>query len=89
MPVISNVVGLVLCLALLVLWLGARREDRLARERSCRHRWVLESLYDERQLWYRRCELCGKQRPVKHPELEAGRARSHEHRRADRRHPRR
>ena len=77
MRVISNVVGLVLCLALLVLWLGARREDRLALERDCRHRWVVESLYDEGQLWYRRCERCGKQQPVKHPELEASRARSH------------
>ncbi|HEY2788330.1 MAG TPA: hypothetical protein VGI72_02685 [Gaiellales bacterium] len=86
---ISNVVGLFLCLALLVLWLGAKREDRLALERSCRHRWVLESLYDEGQLWYRRCELCGKQQPVKHSELETSRARSHAHRPPERRRPRR
>jgi hypothetical protein len=76
MFVIANVVGLVLCLALLVLWLGARREDRLAMERACHHRWVLESLYNEGQLWHRRCEVCGKQEPVKHPELEASRARA-------------
>jgi hypothetical protein len=87
--VISNVVGLCLCLALLVLWLGARREDRLALERSCRHRWVLESLYDEGQLWYRRCERCGKQQPVKHSELETSRALSHRHLPPERRRPRR
>ena len=61
---LSNIVGLVFCLALLVLWLGARREDRLALERTCRHKWVLESLYDEGRLWHRRCVRCGKQEPV-------------------------
>jgi hypothetical protein len=85
--VISNVVGLVLCLALLVLWLGARREDRLAVERACRHRWVLDSLYEEGRLWYRQCELCGKQEPVRHPELETSRARA-QRRTPDRRGPR-
>jgi hypothetical protein len=85
MPVISDVVGICLCLALLVLWLGAKHEDRLALERDCRHRWVLESLYDEGQLWYRRCERCGKQQPVKHPEL----VRSHRQRPPERRRPRR
>jgi hypothetical protein len=66
---LSNLVGLALCLSLLVLWLGGKREDRLEAERTCRHRWRLESLYDEGQLWYRRCELCGKQEPVGDPEL--------------------
>jgi hypothetical protein len=66
---LSNLIGLVLCLSLLVLWVGARREDRLKAERTCRHRWQLESLYDEGQLWYRRCELCGKQEPVGDSEL--------------------
>ena len=61
---VSNVVGLVFCLLLLTLWLGGRREDRLAREASCRHKWVLESLYDEGRLWHRRCVRCGKQEPV-------------------------
>ena len=75
---LTNVVGIALCVALLVLWLGARREDRLARERECRHRWVLDSLYGEGELWHRRCERCGKQEPVRQPELERTRARSHE-----------
>ena len=61
---LANVVGLVFCLLLLALWLGARREDRLTREASCRHRWVLESLYNEGRLWHRRCVGCGKQEPV-------------------------
>ena len=61
---LANVVGLVFCLLLLALWLGARREDRLTREASCRHRWVLESLYNEGRLWHRRCVHCGKQEPV-------------------------
>jgi hypothetical protein len=54
-----------LCLALLVLWFGIRREDRVTRERACRHRWSLESLYNEGRIWYRRCERCGKQVPVR------------------------
>jgi hypothetical protein len=33
-------------------------------ERSCRHMWVLESLYNEGRLWHRRCVHCGKQEPV-------------------------
>jgi hypothetical protein len=61
---LANVVGLVFCLLLLALWLGARREDRLTREASCPHRWVLESLYNEGRLWHRRCVGCGKQEPV-------------------------
>ncbi len=61
---LSNIVGLVFCVALLALWLGVRREDRLALEQSCRHKWVLESLYDEGRLWHRRCVRCGKQEPV-------------------------
>jgi hypothetical protein len=61
---VSDVVGVVFCLLLLALWVGARREDRLAVERSCRHRWVLESLYNEGRLWHRRCVHCGKQEPV-------------------------
>jgi hypothetical protein len=85
--VLSNVVGLVLCLALLALWLGARREDRLTRERACRHRWVLDSLYGEGELWHRRCELCGRQEPVRRPEPERSPARSHG-RAPDRRGPR-
>jgi hypothetical protein len=61
---VSDVVGVVFCLLLLALWVGARREDRLAVERSCRHKWVLESLYNEGRLWHRRCVHCGKQEPV-------------------------
>ena len=61
---VSDVVGVVFCLLLLALWMGARREDRLAVERSCRHSWVLESLYNEGRLWHRRCVRCGKQEPV-------------------------
>lgn len=61
---LSNEIGILLCLALLVLWFGIRREDRLVRERACRHEWVLESLYHEGRIWYRRCERCGKQLPV-------------------------
>ena len=61
---LANVVGLVFCLLLLALWLGARREDRLNREASCRHKWLLESLYNEGRLWHRRCVRCGKQEPV-------------------------
>lgn len=61
---LSNEIGVLLCIALLVLWLGIRREDRLVRERACSHVWRLESLYDEGRLWYRRCERCGKQIPV-------------------------
>lgn len=61
---ISDVVGIVFCLVLLALWMGVRREDRLAVERSCRHMWVLESLYNEGRLWHRRCVRCGKQEPV-------------------------
>ena len=61
---LSNIVGLVFCLLLLALWLGVRREDRLTREAACRHRWVLESLYNEGRLWHRRCVRCGKQEPV-------------------------
>ena len=61
---VSDVVGVVFCLLLLALWMGARREDRLAVERSCRHKWVLESLYNEGRLWHRRCVHCGKQEPV-------------------------
>jgi hypothetical protein len=60
----SDVVGMVFCLLLLALWVGARREDRLAAEQSCRHKWVLESLYNEGRLWHRRCVRCGKQEPV-------------------------
>jgi hypothetical protein len=62
--VLSNEIGIAFCLALLVLWFGIKREDRLVRERACRHEWKLESLYDEGRLWYRRCERCGKQVPV-------------------------
>jgi hypothetical protein len=61
---LSNIVGLVFCLLLLALWLGVRREDRLTREAACRHRWVLESLYNEGRLWHRRCVHCDKQEPV-------------------------
>ncbi len=61
---VSDLVGVVFCLLLLALWWGARREDRLAVERSCRHMWVLESLYNEGRLWHRRCVHCGKQEPV-------------------------
>ena len=61
---LSNEIGLLLCIALLVLWFGIRREDRLVRESACRHEWKLESLYDEGRVWYRRCEHCGKQIPV-------------------------
>jgi len=61
---LSNVVGLVFCVLLLALWLGVRREDRLTREAACRHRWVLESLYNEGRLWHRRCVHCDKQEPV-------------------------
>jgi len=66
---LSNVVGLILCVFLLVIWLGIRREDRLARQRACRHDWGFESLYGEGELWNRRCTLCGKQEPVRKPEL--------------------
>jgi hypothetical protein len=66
--VLSNEIGILLCVALLVLWFGARREDRLVRERACRHEWKLESLYDEGRIWYRRCERCGKQSPVPGPD---------------------
>jgi hypothetical protein len=66
--VLSNEVGILLCIALLVLWLGVRREDRLVRERACRHEWRLESLYDEGRVWYRRCERCGKQLPIPGPD---------------------
>jgi hypothetical protein len=66
---LSNVVGLILCVFLLVIWLGIRREDRLARQRGCRHDWEFESLYGEGELWNRRCTLCGKQEPVRKPEL--------------------
>jgi hypothetical protein len=62
--VLSNEIGILLCLALLVLWLGIRREDRLVREHSCRHEWKLESLYNEGRIWYRQCDRCGKQIPV-------------------------
>jgi hypothetical protein len=61
---LSDVVGVVFCLLLLALWMGARREDRLAVERSCHHKWTLESLYNEGRLWHRRCVRCGKQEPV-------------------------
>jgi hypothetical protein len=61
---LSNLIGLALCVFLLVLWFGIRRENRLAAQRTCRHDWRLTSLYDEGQLWNRRCELCGKQEPV-------------------------
>jgi hypothetical protein len=72
--VLSNVVGLVLCVFLLVIWLGIRREDRVARQRACRHDWELESLYGEGELWNRRCKLCAKQEPVGKPELSPRRA---------------
>lgn len=64
---LSNEIGILLCVALLVLWFGIRREDRLVRERACRHEWRLESLYDEGRIWYRRCVGCGKQLPVRGP----------------------
>jgi hypothetical protein len=67
--VLSNVVGLILCVVLLVIWLGIRREERVARQGACRHEWELESLYGERELWNRRCRVCGKQEPVRKPEL--------------------
>jgi hypothetical protein len=70
----SNVVGVILCVALLLLWYGARREDRIAVQRACRHRWVIESLCDEGRLWYRRCEHCGKQEPVPPPQAGTTRA---------------
>ena len=66
---LSNVVGLILCVFLLAIWLGIRREDRLARQRACRHDWEFESRYGEGELWNRRCTLCGKQEPVRKPEL--------------------
>jgi hypothetical protein len=72
--VLSNVVGLVLCVFLLVIWLGIRREDRVAKQRACRHDWELESLYGEGELWNRRCKLCAKQEPVGKPELSPRRA---------------
>jgi hypothetical protein len=65
--VLSNEVGILMCIALLVLWFGIRREDRIVRERACHHVWRLESLYDEGRIWYRRCERCGKQQPVRGP----------------------
>ena len=65
----SNVVGVALCVFLLVIWVGIRREDRVARQRACRHDWEFESLYGEGELWNRRCTLCGKQEPVRKPEL--------------------
>jgi hypothetical protein len=71
----SNVVGVILCVALLLLWLGARREDRIAVQRTCRHHWVVESLCDEGRLWYRRCERCDKQEPVPPPQAGTSRAR--------------
>jgi hypothetical protein len=71
--VLSNEIGLVLCVALLVLWGGIRREDRLLRERACRHEWELESLFNEGRIWHRRCTRCGKQVPV-HGSHDLGRA---------------
>jgi hypothetical protein len=68
--VLSNVVGLVFCGFLLVIWLGIQREDKVATQRACRHDWEFESLYGEGELWNRRCRLCGKQAPVGKPELE-------------------
>lgn len=65
---LSNIIGLALCVALLVLWVGAKHEDRLAAQRACHHRWVKESLYNEGRVWFRRCELCGMQRPADDPE---------------------
>jgi hypothetical protein len=62
-----------LCVFLLVIWLGIRREDRVARQRACRHEWEVESLYGEGELWNRRCTLCGKQEPVRKPELSSRR----------------
>jgi hypothetical protein len=70
----SIVVGVILCVALLLLWLGARREDRIAVQRTCRHHWVVESLCDEGRLWYRRCERCDKQEPVPPPQARTSRA---------------
>jgi hypothetical protein len=63
----SNLIGLALCMFLLVLWLGARREDREAVQRDCHHRWTLDSLYGEGEMWFRRCTRCGKQEPVPDP----------------------
>jgi hypothetical protein len=85
---LSDVVGILFCLFLLALWMGVRREDRLAVERSCRHRWVLESLYNEGRLWHRRCVQCGKQEPVGDSHTPVHRA-STSIRRADRDNPHR
>jgi len=71
--VLSNVVGLIVCVFLLVIWLGIRREDGVARQLACRHEWELESLFGEGELWNRRCRVCGKQEPVRKPELSARR----------------
>jgi hypothetical protein len=77
--VLSNVIGLLFCLAMLALWFGVRREDRMALQRSCRHDWVIESLFNEGRLWYRRCIHCDKQEPVGGPQLRAQPRRDRRH----------
>jgi len=77
---LSNVVGLVFCVAMLALWVGVRREDRMALQRACRHDWVVESLFNEGRLWYRRCVHCDKQEPVGGPQLRPRPRRPRRHR---------
>ncbi|HYX83401.1 MAG TPA: hypothetical protein VE777_00380 [Gaiellales bacterium] len=63
----SNAVGAMMCLFLLILWVGMRREDRRAAQRACTHVWQMYSLYDEGRFWHRRCDKCGKDEPADEP----------------------
>jgi hypothetical protein len=61
--------GVILCLALLILWFGIRREDRLALQAACRHEWRTAKLTHHGTDYWRYCPLCGKQEVEHRPHV--------------------
>jgi hypothetical protein len=61
--------GFMLCLFLLILWLGIRREDRLARQAACLHEWRTASFTNHGTAHYRYCPNCGKQEVEHRPHV--------------------
>lgn len=59
--------GTMLCVLMLAVWLGVRRDERRAMESACRHQWRIDSLYGEGRHWHRRCDRCGKQEIAEPP----------------------
>ena len=55
----TALVGAVLCVLLLILWMGIRIEDTRTRRRNCVHEWKPPICFAG--YWTKHCALCGAQ----------------------------